>query len=244
MSTLREEDLTQSCQLAGEAFYSGEFGDCSSWIPGVKHCFDSSFVLYHTGDLKRFFQSGGDPSSLVVHFLSYDNGAINPLWNPGPAKKRFQFLKGLGVKRIVSPDFSSWADAPLILQLWNYFRSASVTKDFITAGFEIIPNVCWSSPKLFNFSIGIWGKLKKALIDANHVGKDPLMAQVFWAGAEYFHRLNPDTEIVFYGNERNFHQWEELHPNSIRCAPRVEVLHNLSKFLKKGGKPNGYQAQC
>lgn len=240
MPSLREEDLISSCSLAGEKFFPLRAETAISWIPGMRpNIAGIDLILHHSGDMKRYLQCGGDPSAAAVHFLTFDSGVIEPMWNPKAFKLRADKLQSSGFNIVVAPDFSSWADAPIILQMWNFYRSMSVTKDLIRAGFRVIPNVCWSTPILHNFSIAVWGTPHTVLIDANHIGRNKISEGFFWRGQETFLSKNPDVKVVFYGNKRNFCRWQRTHKNSIRCAPRVEVLHELSKIHKKGGKTHG-----
>lgn len=90
------------------------------------------------------------------------------MWGKKTFFERVERMKKAGIKKLISPDFSSWADMPRVVQLHNYYKSCVVTHDLIKAGFEVIPNVCFSDPKILEISCGLWGQREFIFLDYNH----------------------------------------------------------------------------
>lgn len=109
------------------------------------------------------------------------------MWGKASFHKRVAKMRAKGVTRVVAPDFSSWADMPLVAQLYNYYRSMVVTCDLVQAGFQVVPNVCWSAPQLFPLCARLWPDTYPAvLVDGNHVETMSGVTynrELFWRGA-------------------------------------------------------------
>jgi len=91
-------------------------GKVLSWVPGMRFDIaDWYFVLNGKGDLGKYFEQGGDPKKVIVHYHAFDD--INePLWHRGTFERKMKKLKAWGVEHMVSPDFSVWGDMPYITQ--------------------------------------------------------------------------------------------------------------------------------
>lgn len=204
-------------------------GKCIAWIPGMRtDIADWYLILNHFGDLNRFVNAGGDVSKVIVHFLSYDGGRIEPLWGTNGFERWTRKLKDFGITKLISPDFSSWANYPIILQLYNYYRSALVTNDLYKAGFEVVPNVCWSSTETFDVSVGLWGKKDTVLVDANHISKDKFVQDKFINSfTQMIEMVSPKTVIFYCGSNSFFNRVSYLlgkKINLIGCPSRAFVL--------------------
>lgn len=142
-----------------------------AWLPGMKAVgiADWYFLTWHTGDLRRYKEAGGDAKKIVCHFLTYDTGIIDPLWGTETFLKRTERMKAEGICHVVSPDFSSWTDMPVVAQLYNIYKSAVVTSDLARSGFNIIPNVTFGHRSLSNVHLSIFHNAKQILIDACHI---------------------------------------------------------------------------
>lgn len=54
-------------------------------------------------------------------------------------------------KAIIEPDFSLWRDDPLACQIWNRYRSRWVARYWQEVGFDIIPNLSFSTEASWEF---------------------------------------------------------------------------------------------
>ena len=216
------------------------------WIPGMRtNIADAYLMTWHSGDLRRYYEAGGKKEKLIVHFLSYDTGVIAPLWGDS-FHKRVDRMKEFKCKTIVSPDFSSWADMPLPLQIFNYYKSNVVTRDLLKAGFEVIPNLCWSHPKLIEFSVSQWGAHTDALIDVNHdwFTGDSVWADVFLKGLRYYHDLHPTTRLAVYCNTPDaLAAVKRIHPSAFWVATRAKALMQLQRVGKRIAKAKQAKAE-
>jgi len=188
------------------------------------------------GDVGRYFKAGGKPENLILHFLDFDTGRIDPLWSVNGFKRRIDIFKENKINAIISPDFSSWADYPYAVQIYNYYRSSVLTNDFSKAGFDIIPNVCFSAPKLNNISISVWGNRQDLiLIDANHIGRNENNIKRFMDGL---------SDVVSMLHPKKIWLWSKVlgiirpalqaYPDIIDIvAPRNYVLYKLYHHRKK-----------
>lgn len=222
-----------------------QHGQPSAWIPGVRvNAVDWHLLLWHSGDLRRYRDAGGDMSKAVVHWLSSDDGTIDPLWGRTSFRKRVRQMREAGVVKVIAPDFSSWADMPIAAQAYNYYRSAVVSHDLARAGFEVVPNVCWSAPQLRDVSIGMWGQgISFALIDANHFSpwKHNLDNELFWEGAVDFVRYNPDVFVwVYAGHEQTAIEWRQRFGQCLWCPSRVAVLQEMRRRKQEVQREQGW----
>jgi hypothetical protein len=199
------------------------------WLPGMKgDVADWHLITYHFGDIRRYFAAGGKPEKLVVHFLSYDTGVINPLWGKATFHARVKRLQDAGVTTLITPDFSSWAEMPIVEQLWNHYRSLVVSCDLATAGFWLVPNVAWSAPQVTRLMVNSWPHgLPCVLVDANHIHtvEGTLNAQIFRQGLDVLRQSSPKRVIV-YKNRPLPADWTQG-LNVSWCPSRIAALSAL-----------------
>lgn len=212
-------------------------GQPIAWIPGMKaDAHDWRLLLWHSGDIRRYRSAGGDMSKAIVHWLSRDDGTIEPLWGKTSFARRVEQMEEAGVKRVVAPDFSSWADMPIAAQAHNYYRSAVVSHDLAHSGFEVVANVCWSAPQLHQLSIGMWAGVSFALIDANHFSphRRNYNHDLFWSGAAAFKERNPGAFCWIYSSYRQTADYwrERVGPCAWRPS-RVAVLNQMRTHRRK-----------
>src|SRR5262249_52470337 len=98
--------------------------------------------IWRTHALKR-------ARAMVVGFYT-DDYRFEALWRH-PERHTAQFLAAR-VSALVEPDFSLWADAPLVEQLWNVYRMRTLGRLYQEHGLRIIPNLAWSDERSFEFA--------------------------------------------------------------------------------------------
>lgn len=219
-------------------------GDATAWIPGMLGDTGKKWnlVLMHGGDLNRYKQKGGDAKRLIIHHLTYDAGVINPLWGKQSFIRRVEKIKQFGCDVVVAADFSSWADMPLPVQIHNTYRTAVVAKDFVLAGFKVIPVMYWSHPRLADFQILSYGEeLPLVIVDMMHVGTKgaSVNTELFWFGAERFCKLQSKAKVWLWSHSKRYvKQWNARIGRGLWVQSRVKMLNCLKK-LKGRVKRNG-----
>ena len=218
-------------------------GNVVAWIPGMKvsGTADYYFIVWHTGDIRRYQEAGGDMSRAVIHFLTHDAGVINPLWGKNSFHRRITQMRKLGIVNVVAPDFSSWSDFPVAVQLYNYYRSAVVASDLATAGFGVVPNVCWSVPSLHNVSIGMWEGCRHGavLVDANHSSERRIDRSLFWSGADELARRwtnRRDHVFIWSSSQRASAMWSRRFGQNTWIPARCRMLSEMSKGRRRWRK--------
>lgn len=129
-----------------------------------------------------------------VHFF-LDDYQFQRLWN-NPDKYISVLQK---YNCVLSPDFSLYADYPKALQIYNHYRKHWIGAYLQLNGIEVIPTICWSDKKSFNWCFD--GEPKHSTVAVSSVGtqKAKESKQLFLNGYnEMMKRLEPEA-IIFYG---------------------------------------------
>ena len=161
-----------------------------------------------------------------VHFFE-DDYLFERLWrNP---KKYLPILKQYN--GVILPDFSLYRDMPLVMQLWNIYRSRAIGCWLQTSGVKVIPNVrfgdertyrccCDGLPKRSVIAIGTHGTIKNALV-----------REIFVKGLDVVIRRLQPTSIVIYGSapEYIFSKYRE---QNIQIIPFESEFSKAMKQTK------------
>ncbi|MCL2787848.1 MAG: DUF4417 domain-containing protein [Micrococcales bacterium] len=127
----------------------------------------------------------------TVHFFEPDE-RFDEVWkNPDP------YLAELGqYRQVMSPDFSLYADEPVAKQIFNTFRSRWCGWYWQEHGITVIPTVCWSTIRSFEFCFD--GLPSNATLAVSTVGcRDSEPG--FMAGYEHMHRRCDPAQVICYG---------------------------------------------
>ena len=79
-----------------------------------------------------------------VHFFE-DDASFERLWNN--PKKYLPILKKY--RGVITPDFSVYRDMPLVMQLWNIYRSRAIGHWLQENGINVIPNVRFGDSRTY-----------------------------------------------------------------------------------------------
>lgn len=114
----------------------------------------------------------------AVHFF-LDDYRFESVWHrPNSA------VKGLRkYKTLLTPDFSLYRDWPMMLQMWNTYRSRWCGCFWQSQGFSVIPSVSWSSAASYDFCFA--GLPKRGIVAVSSLGvnlTDPLESYLFVSG--------------------------------------------------------------
>jgi hypothetical protein len=219
-------------------------GSASAWLPGMRvDRFDWHLIIYNSGDVRRYLEAGGAPEKAILHFLSWDAGIIDPWWGKGTFFERVDRIRGWGISKLVSIDFSAWAHMPLVAQAYNYYKSAVVNSDLVKAGFSVIPNVQWSRPSLHGMVFSFWGHRDFVLIDCNHNISTPENVRLFWAGAErMLDTLAPRTLWLWGGPKASLEGM--VRRARARNIPNVLIVPSRAKALSALCRVRKERAKC
>lgn len=152
-----------------------------------------------------------------------DDALFERLWN-NPKKYLPKLAKFNGV---ITPDFSLYRDMPLIMQLWNIFRSRALGHWFQENGINVVVNIRWGDrrthfitclgvPKYSTIAIGSLGCVKQ-LEDRQH----------FVEGLDYIvKKLKPKT-IVVYGATPDyiFEKYKKQGIRILQCNSETAKAH-------------------
>ena len=136
---------------------------------------------------------GGTDFGAWVHFYE-DDIAFERVWNnPQRYLPILQQYKG-----VITPDFSLYRDMPLVMQLWNIYRSRAIGHWLQVHGIAVIVNVRWSDERTYRSCCA--GVPKHSVIAVGSHGCVKLLREqeYFVKGLEYaVKELEPQTIIVY-----------------------------------------------
>lgn len=101
--------------------------------------------------------------------------------------------------QVLTPDFSTYTDYPLVMQLYNHYRKHWVGAYMQRAGIDVIPTISWSTPDSFEWCFD--GEPRRGAVAVSSVGclQSKESKALFLQGyEEMLKRLEP-TQILFYG---------------------------------------------
>lgn len=132
----------------------------------------------------------------AVHFF-LDDYRFETVW-----ARPERALEHLAKYRILlTPDFSLYADWPLVMQQWNIYRSRWCGRYWQELGFQVIPTISWSTLESFAFCFEGLACNSLVAVSASGVDLDePTQHDRFMAGfREMIRRLQPST-VLAYGS--------------------------------------------
>ena len=116
------------------------------------------------------------------------------LWNT-PTRYLDKLKKFKGV---ISPDFSLYRNMPLVMQMWNTYRSRAIAVWLQNNGVEVIPNVRFGDERTFSFCFDGLEENKTVAIGTHGCIKQKEDKIFFRIGlARMAQRLSPKTIIVY-----------------------------------------------
>lgn len=102
-------------------------------------------------------------------------------------------------KYVMTPDFSTYADFPLALQIYNHYRKHWIGAYLQENGVRVIPTISWSDEKSFDWCFD--GEPTQGVVSVSAIGTqmNRRSKKLFYRGyQEMLCRLQPST-IIFYG---------------------------------------------
>lgn len=129
-----------------------------------------------------------------IHFY-LDDYQFQRLWSMPdyylPMLKQFKY--------VMTPDFSTYVDFPMALQIYNHYRKHWIGAYLQQNGIKVIPIISWSDRRSYEWCFD--GEPTQGTVSVSSVGTqmNRQSKKLFLAGyEEMINRIHPTT-IIFYG---------------------------------------------
>lgn len=100
---------------------------------------------------------------------------------------------------VLSPDFSTYTDYPVALQIWNHYRKHWLAAYWQSLGMTVIPSISWSTPQSYDWCFNGEPKHSTVAVASTGALTNKQTRLLFLAGYEaMMERLEPE-KILFYG---------------------------------------------
>lgn len=140
-----------------------------------------------------------DDFDQFVHFYE-DDVNFERIWRtPHKYLERLKKFKG-----VISPDFSVYRDMPLVMQLWNIFRSRAIANWLIENGVYVIPNIRFGDSRTTEIACDGIDTNSIIAIGSHGCIKSSLDRNLFVEGLDtVIKKLSPKV-IVLYGSKPDY----------------------------------------
>lgn len=159
------------------------------------------------------------PESKIMHCFVDDYQFIRYWNNPN---KYLPMLSKFSA--VCSPDFSTYRDMPLAMQIYNHYRKHWLAAYWQLNGITVYPTISWSDERSFDWCFD--GEPVGGVVAVSSVGaiKNKEIKRSFLLGyEEMMKRLNPSW-VIFYGIVPEECDW-----NVIRVNPEYEKVKERCK---------------
>ena len=159
------------------------------------------------------------PESKIMHCFVDDYQFIR-YWN-NPNKYLPMISK---FSAVCSPDFSTYTDMPLAMQIYNHYRKHWLAAYWQLNGITVYPTISWSDESSYDWCFD--GEPVGGVVAVSSVGtqKNKESKRLFLLGyEEMMKRLNP-AWVIFYGIVPEECDW-----NVIRVNPEYEKVKERCK---------------
>lgn len=173
----------------------------------------------------NFARTERSPAGKGLHFFVDDYQFIR-CWNQPdrylPIIHRFSV--------VCSPDFSTYTDMPMAMQIYNHYRKHWLAAYWQSCGVSVIPTISWSTRESFAWCFD--GEPENSVVAVSSVGTQNSCERkkLFLDGYEaMLERLHPQS-IIFYGQVPEECKGSHIAVESfqedlrIRCNPGKDVI--------------------
>lgn len=165
------------------------------------------------------------PENKILHFFSYDF-LFTRYWNhPARYIQRLQQFRS-----VCSPDFSTYTDMPMAMQIYNHYRKHWLAAYWQLHGITVYPTISWSTPESYEWCFD--GEPVGGIVAVSSVGtqKNAESKRLFLQGyEEMIKRLDP-MFVIFSGIVPEECDW-----NVIRIKTQYDDVAERRK-LKQNAK--------
>ena len=140
----------------------------------------------------KSWESKADKSTGVHFFI--DDYQFERVWNA--PDKYLNVLSRYGC--VLSPDFSTFPDFPLAVNLYNHYKKHWLAAYWQQHGINVIPSICWGGEDSYEWCFD--GEPKNSIVAVSDVGNRRSKAdlQGFLQGYnEMLKRLNPSKVLMY-----------------------------------------------
>lgn len=135
-------------------------------------------------------------------------------------------------RAVCSPDFSTYTDMPLAMQIYNHYRKHWLAAYWQLHGMTVYPTISWSTPESYDWCFD--GEPVGGIVAVSSVGigKSKEANRLFLRGYdEMMKRLDPSW-MIFYGKVPEQCDW-----NIIRIRPHTEEIKARAKAAYERSNP-------
>lgn len=155
-----------------------------------------------------------------IHFY-IDDYQFERIWN-----SPYKYLERMALfDCVLTPDFSTYTDMPLPMQIWNIYRSKMVGQIMQNYGLTVIPTLQWCTEESFPWAFD--GIEPGGVVSVSTIGvKTNKDATKIWIAGmdEAIKQLNP-SHVVVYGGDIGY---------KFDCGVTYIANHNTERMRNKG----------
>ena len=157
-----------------------------------------------------------------VHFYE-DDYLFERLWNN--PEKYLTILKRY--KGVILPDFSLYRDMPLVMQLFNIYRSRAIGHWLQVNGIKVIPNMRYGDRRTFRISCDGIAKHGVIAVGSHGCLKNKTDREIFFKGLEVVIRILKPTTIIVYGSapKKIFDKYRDMGIRIIQFESDYSISH-------------------
>lgn len=167
----------------------------------------------------NYAKTARNPEAKIVHCF-VDDYQFARLWNTPE-----RYISRLwDFAAVCSPDFSTYTDMPMAMQIYNHYRKHWLAAYWQMMGMRVYPTISWSDKRSYDWCFD--GEPVGGIVAVSSVGTqaDKESKRLFLDGYnEMMKRLNPSW-VIFYGKVPQECDW-----NIIRVPPFVEQVRERAK---------------
>ncbi len=216
-------------------------GKGSAERPGCKDVFRAFLVenAIYEGDFEipRILPVDVKPNKLVafskaltsenhdtwIHFYE-DDVVFERIWNNPrrylPIIKKFE--------GVIAPDFSLYRDMPLVMQLWNIYRSHAIASWLQENGVPVIANVRWGDERTFAVCCNGVPKYATIAVGSHGCIKYRNEREYFTDGLKYIAQKLKPKVIIVYGTapDEIFEQYRQKGIEILQFDSEYMIAHS------------------
>ena len=157
-----------------------------------------------------------------VHFYE-DDFLFERIWR-NPCKYLENLKKFQGV---ILPDFSLYRDMPLVMQIWNIYRSRAIGNWLQKNGVKVIPNIRYGDRRTFYISCDGIDKHGVIAVGSHGNMKHSDDREVFLSGFDIIVQILQPVAIIIYGcaPDKYFNKYRELGIKIIVFESEFAISH-------------------
>ena len=157
-----------------------------------------------------------------VHFYE-DDYLFERIWRC--PRKYLEILRRFN--GVILPDFSLYRDMPLIMQLWNIYRSRAIGHWLQVNGIKVIPNIRYGDRRTFRVCCDGIGKHCVIAVGSHGNMKHKADREIFLTGLDVVVKILQPSVIVIYGAapDKYFQKYADSGIRTVRFESDYSASH-------------------